>query len=54
MSWQNKTIGCYQELHIDDEMNRKKRNVHIDDDGCSDHMSGLAAAVLGLFIAHLA
>lgn len=54
VSWQNKTIGCYQQKLIDDDenlmMHRNKRNAIIFDDSCSDHMTGLGAAVMGLFL----
>lgn len=60
VSWQNRSTGCYEyydvvadeHQHEDHQRQRRrcrKRNVLQLDDKCSDHMSGLAVAALGLF-----
>lgn len=46
-TWQNNRTGCYEFI---DNQERKKRSITKQDDKCSDHMSGLAAAAFGLFI----
>lgn len=56
VSWQDKRTGCYKYVDNDDSAKdqrseyrrRRKRSASQLSDMCSDHMTGLAVATLGL------
>lgn len=53
IKWQSPTNGCY-EYHSECDRNesgssRRRRSMIILQDNCSDHMTGLAAATMGMY-----